>query len=42
MFIKPIQMIQKIDSQKRAWIDSYNKLQDLFNRFSNLDASLIF
>ncbi|MEB8702879.1 DUF2075 domain-containing protein [Bacillus cereus] len=32
----------KIDSQKRAWIDSYNKLQDLFNRFSNLDASLIF
>lgn len=32
----------KIDSQKRAWIDSYNKLQDLFNRFSDLDASLIF
>lgn len=32
----------KIDSQKRAWIDSYIKLQDLFNRFSNLDASLIF
>ncbi|MGG3726032.1 DNA/RNA helicase domain-containing protein [Bacillus wiedmannii] len=32
----------KIDSQKKAWIDSYNKLQDLFNRFSNLDASLIF
>ncbi|MCU4833953.1 DUF2075 domain-containing protein [Bacillus cereus] len=32
----------KIDSQKRAWIDSYNKLQNLFNRFSNLDASLIF
>ncbi|PEC89391.1 hypothetical protein COJ87_19800 [Bacillus cereus] len=32
----------KIDSQKRAWIDSFNKLQDLFNRFSNLDASLIF
>ncbi|OPD59748.1 DNA/RNA helicase domain-containing protein [Bacillus anthracis] len=32
----------KIDSQKRAWIDSYNKLQDLFNRFSNLDALLIF
>lgn len=31
----------KIASQKRAWIDSYNKLQDLFNRFSNLDASLI-
>lgn len=32
----------KIASQKRAWIDSYNKLQDLFNRFPNLDASLIF
>nr|WP_255289465.1 DNA/RNA helicase domain-containing protein [Bacillus cereus] len=32
----------KIASQKRAWIDSYYKLQDLFNRFSNLDASLIF
>ncbi|MBJ8115857.1 MULTISPECIES: DNA/RNA helicase domain-containing protein [Bacillus] len=32
----------KIDSQKRAWVDSYNKLQDLFNRFSDLDASLIF
>ncbi|PFO43018.1 DNA/RNA helicase domain-containing protein [Bacillus cereus] len=32
----------KIASQKRAWIDSFNKLQDLFNRFSNLDASLIF
>lgn len=32
----------KIDSQKRAWIDSFNKLQYLFNRFSNLDASLIF
>ncbi|PFM94292.1 hypothetical protein COJ53_00690 [Bacillus cereus] len=32
----------KIDSQKRAWIDSFKKLQDLFNRFSNLDASLIF
>ncbi|PFN14420.1 hypothetical protein COE20_28760 [Bacillus cereus] len=32
----------KIDSQKKAWIDSFNKLQDLFNRFSNLDASLIF
>ncbi|PGK43484.1 DNA/RNA helicase domain-containing protein [Bacillus cereus] len=32
----------KIDAQKRAWIDSFNKLQDLFNRFSNLDASLIF
>ncbi|TCJ79137.1 UNVERIFIED_ORG: uncharacterized protein DUF2075 [Bacillus cereus] len=32
----------KIDSQKRAWIDSYNKLHDLFNRFSDLDASLIF
>lgn len=31
-----------IASQKRAWIDSFNKLQDLFNRFSNLDASLIF
>ncbi|MED0998330.1 DUF2075 domain-containing protein [Bacillus mobilis] len=32
----------KIVSQKKAWIDSFNKLQDLFNRFSNLDASLIF
>ncbi|PGU46937.1 DNA/RNA helicase domain-containing protein [Bacillus cereus] len=32
----------KIASQKKAWIDSFNKLQDLFNRFSNLDASLIF
>ncbi|EJQ92895.1 hypothetical protein II1_03191 [Bacillus cereus MC118] len=32
----------KIASQKRAWVDSYNKLQDLFNRFPNLDASLIF
>ncbi|MED0951967.1 DUF2075 domain-containing protein [Bacillus mobilis] len=32
----------KITSQKKAWIDSFNKLQDLFNRFSNLDASLIF
>ncbi|MGE8056265.1 DNA/RNA helicase domain-containing protein [Bacillus mycoides] len=32
----------KIASQKRAWIDSFNNLQDLFNRFSNLDASLIF
>ena len=32
----------KIASQKKAWINSFNKLQDLFNRFSNLDASLIF
>ncbi|PEA85999.1 DNA/RNA helicase domain-containing protein [Bacillus thuringiensis] len=32
----------KITSQKKAWIDSFNKLQSLFNRFSNLDASLIF
>jgi len=32
----------KIASQKGAWIDSYNKLQDLFNQFSDLDASLIF
>jgi len=31
-----------MDAQINAWKDSYHKLQDLFNRFPNLDASLIF
>ncbi|MGE1108895.1 DNA/RNA helicase domain-containing protein [Bacillus wiedmannii] len=50
LFIKQLQYhVYKTDvtdlkmvSQKSAWVDSYIKLQNLFNRFSNLDASLIF
>lgn len=33
---------QDMKAQIKAWIDSYNKLQELFSNFNNLDASLIF
>ncbi|TWT01849.1 DNA/RNA helicase domain-containing protein [Planomicrobium sp. CPCC 101079] len=32
----------KIEAQLRAWTDSYNKLQDLFHQFPDIEASLIF
>lgn len=33
---------ENMAAQINAWKDSYHKLQDLFNRFPNLEASLIF